>query len=145
MNDVYSANDLAVCIISMYEHMGGLIINLDLQVLLYLMWTSYYSITRKELFYDEFEAWKSGPAVDEVWTKYRRYVASPILTNESVRPHPDMVLIEGLIKYYFSKDIMELRRMVRVEGGPWDRAYAKGRGTIIGRKDIKKYLSENFY
>ena len=129
----------------MYEHLGRLITNLDLQVLLYLMWTSYYSITREELFYDEFEAWKTGPAVDKVWTKYRIYVASPILTNESVRPHPDMALIEGLIKYYSSKDIMELRRKVRVEGGPWACAYAKGRGTIIGRRDIKKYLSENFY
>lgn len=105
MDDVYSANDLAVCIISMYEHLGDRIINLDLQVFLYLMWTSYYSITQKELFYDEFEAWKTGPVVEKVWSKYRLHVASPLHTDEPIRPHPDMALIEGLIKYYSSKNI----------------------------------------
>ena len=139
-SEPYTALDLAVLALHEYESKGKLITNLDLQKILYLLWGAYYSVTHKILFYEEFVAWKTGPAIEEVWDRYRRFIATPILSHDPVRPHPDGLLIKGLIDYFSQMDLMEIWKMAR--DAPWEESYSKGRGTVIGRNRIRRHLSE---
>ncbi len=58
--------------------------NLALQKLLYFAQGFHLALEGKPLFKDEIHAWKYGPVVPEVYRKYSKYKASPILEQLKV-------------------------------------------------------------
>ena len=69
----YKAKEIAGYLIETANQMGKTISNLKLQKILYFAWKDFYKATGEYLFKEEFEAWKFGPVVSEVYYEYCAY------------------------------------------------------------------------
>ncbi len=74
----YSAYDIAKLIIKKYNDENEYISNLMLQKLLFFVQKNSLKNNQKLIFNDEFEAWKFGPVIPNVYYKFCHYGALPI-------------------------------------------------------------------
>jgi len=65
-----NALDVADYIVEKTRNTKFPVTHMKLQKMLYFAWIEYYKRFGKELFADEFYAWKYGPVVSDVYSKY---------------------------------------------------------------------------
>lgn len=126
------------------EH-GRRLTHLELQKMLYLNYVVHLRDGGDFLPYLNFEAWKYGPVVPDVYYHYKDIGSrrSNVIEHKmkSGRAYPalqDDDTIEKTIATYSRYDAYQLVGLTHEWGGAWFQAFAKGAGTIIEHKDIKK-------
>ncbi len=124
------------------EDVGDSISNLKLQKLVYYAQGFSLALRGEVLFDEPIEAWTHGPAIQELYHKYKEYGANAISKPEGV----DFTKYDGNVKSLLNQIYEEygqfsawkLREMSHEED-PWVRGDARV-GKIITIKDLKKYF-----
>jgi uncharacterized phage-associated protein len=99
---------------------------LKLQKLLYYVQAWHLAVFRRPLFREKFQAWIRGPAIPEMYERYKGYAWRNI--DEDVKP-PDLdariiAFMEEVLKEYGPLDARRLEQLTRDED-PW--GMARGR------------------
>lgn len=119
-----TAEEVANYIIKFAHDHQGFISNLKLQKLLYYAQGWHLAIYKKRLFDDDIEAWIHGPAIREIYRKYKKYSYHNI--DEEVEEYPEFSpkikeFLDELLDEYFPLDAYQLERMTHKEE-PWLKA-----------------------
>lgn len=116
--------------------------NLKLQKVLYFTWVDYFAKYRVRLFEDqEFEAWKYGPVVPDVYYDYWLNVANLIfITDHPANPIDSETsdFLEEELRKYTGMSAGHLVDKAHQEGSPWQRSYQEGDKTKIPFSAIEK-------
>lgn len=80
----YCAFNVASEIIYMANRQGIPISNMALQKLLYFVQLLHIQEFGFPAFQDNFEAWRQGPVIRDVYNAFRKYITSPINGNDQV-------------------------------------------------------------
>ena len=117
----------------------GLITNLQLQKLLYLSYGEYFLIGGETLPYLQFEAWKMGPVIREIYNRCRSYgyssIESLVSYDGSFYVSRDAESVDIAIAKYAKLSIHQL--IEETHGLAWSEAYKKGENKLIDAKTIK--------
>jgi uncharacterized phage-associated protein len=108
-----SAQDVADYIIWSSHEAGSFISNLKLQKLLYYVQAWHLAVFQRPLFPEKFRAWIRGPAIPEIYERYKGYGWRNI--DEEVKPpdlEPRMVeFLEEVLKEYGALDARYLEQL----------------------------------
>ncbi len=122
----------------------GLITNLQLQKLLYLSYGEYFLIERDELPYLQFEAWKMGPVIREIYDRCKSYGYKPIESLVSYDGNfyisQDAKSVDIAIAKYAKLSIHQL--IEETHGFAWFEAYSKNESNIIDHESIKSEFEQ---
>jgi uncharacterized phage-associated protein len=115
-----SAQDVADYIIWSSHEAGSFISNLKLQKLLFYVQAWHLAVFRRPLFPEKFQAWIRGPAIPEIYERYKSYRWRNI--DEEVKP-PDLDartvgFLEEVLTEYSPLDARYLEQLVCYEN-PW--------------------------
>lgn len=135
--------------------------HLQLQKLVYYIYSDFLLKTGSKLFKDPIVAFKYGPVVEDIFYRYRVHGSSPIdfkedasfkLRTDEVALSPSFMKIlsseyglealqsiKDTLKKYSDYDAFELVEKTHRSGGPWDRVYQEGKNCVITDEYIKKY------
>lgn len=121
-----SAQDVGDYIIWSSHEAGSFLSNLKLQKLLYYVQAWHLAVFQRPLFPEKFQAWIRGPAIPEIYERYKGYGWRNI--DEEVGP-PDLdariiAFMEEVLKEYGPLDARRLEQLTRDED-PW--IVARGR------------------
>ena len=141
----YEVTDIAKYMVCIANEMHAPISNLKLQKLLYFAWKDYYKATNKALFNKQFEAWKFGPVIPEVYYQYCAYGPMPISSplyqqyEDKTISAADASFLRKFLKKYEKKSVYELVQKTHQIGGAWDKVFQGGQGfrNTIGYDLIK--------
>lgn len=125
------AIDIAHYIINYCNNIGRKITNLQLQKILYFCWIDYYKETGKELFYDNFLAYKFGPVIYDVYRENRKFGAEPIIYESNdieKKIDCDFTILNSAIDKYSKMSAYELVEKSHKENGAWYEIYKDGIG-----------------
>ena len=133
---------------------------LKLQKLVYLCFADYLCKTGKELFTDKIYAFKYGPVVDTVYSRYKKYGYKPIekeqenIDSNSILEMPaksrilfaedgteKLLSIDKTLKKYGSLSAKDLVNLTHRENAPWSKSL-KGFGVLYSTmklETIKEY------
>lgn len=116
--------------------------NLKLQKVLYFTWMQYFRDHGIRLFDDrQFEAWKYGPVVSDVYYEYWLNVANLIfLTAPPDAPIDDdtSAYLESKLREYKDMSASQLVKMTHEEGGLWEKSFSQGDKTPIPFQDMER-------
>lgn len=117
------------------------ITNLKLQKMLYFAQAYYLSKIGKPFFSDDIEAWAYGPAVSDVYRKYKSRGSNPIICEEdksSLSDEDKKILkkIWGTFGGYSASKLVDITHAHT----PWKEAN-KSTSKIISHKAIKEYYA----
>ncbi|MDR1284955.1 MAG: DUF4065 domain-containing protein [Campylobacteraceae bacterium] len=139
-----TAMDVAKYAISKCQEDNHPITNLQLQKMLYYIQYFFLVKTEEPLFDDDFEAWKFGPVISNVYYEYRIYGALPIdLDGNKIEFNNINIEDKKLLDYVIEKTrVMYPWRLVEqshAKGKAWDSVFMDGfgAGDIIEKMDIK--------
>lgn len=140
------AIDLAKYIVSKCYNEHKPVSNLKLQKMLYFLYGWYYAKFNKNLFEDNFVAWKLGPVVQEVYFEYSKYIANPICENYNIQldlNKQEIGFIDESIESLKDKSARDLVNKSH-ETIPWKTTFdnGAGKGNIISKRKIQSYFSE---
>ncbi len=120
---MYDANEVAKLVVDVCTDDGYPVTNLKLQKVLYFMWLDWYKERGEYLFGNRIEAWHYGPAVPDVYRRYRTFLADPIRKREEPSiPESDAERLEEIARKYSAISIGELIEMSQTAESPWDKA-----------------------
>lgn len=151
MKNKITPEKLAEYIISyLFYNKNMTISNLKLQKLLYFIQRDYIKFKKTPLFDEVFEAWQYGPVIRDVYFKYSKYGALPIIfdINEnynSIIDHTDLnqediEIINNTINHYSESDAWDMVDESHKKNGAWDNVYNNpSSNDLITYKDIEKY------
>src|SRR5262249_8109575 len=114
------AQDVADYIIWSSHESGSFISNLKLQKLLYYVQAWHLAVFQRPLFPEKFQAWVRGPAIPEIYERYRGYQWRHI-DEEVKRPELNpktLDFIEEVLEEYGPLDARRLEQLTRRED-PW--------------------------
>lgn len=132
---------------------------LQIQKLLFLVYSQYALEYDRPLFEDDFEAWKYGPVMPRVYSKLGDYHREQIKFDDiemeklklklklSKIPEVDEILecIDEVIDKYGDKSGLELVGLTHVEGSPWDQVKKKsGLNSKIPWILVKEYMQDKY-
>ena len=124
------------------EDVGDSIPNLKLQKLVYYAQGFSLALRGEALFDEPIEAWTHGPAIPELYHKYKEHGANAIDKPENVdfTKYDDGVksLLNQIYEEYGQFSAWKLREMSHEEE-PWMSGNART-DKIITHKDLKKYF-----
>lgn len=124
------------------EDVGDSISNLKLQKLVYYAQGFSLALRGKVLFDESIEAWAHGPAIPELYHKYKEYGANAINKPEGVdfTKYDDNVksLLNQVFEEYGQFSAWKLREMSHEEE-PWAKGNARASQTIT-ISDLKEYF-----
>ncbi|MDR0407473.1 MAG: DUF4065 domain-containing protein [Campylobacteraceae bacterium] len=138
-----TAMDVAKYMIDKCENDNHPITNLQLQKMLYYVQCFFLVEKKKPLFDDDFEAWKFGPVIPDVYREYRIYGALPISSDadkaEIDIDNKEMELLNDIIKKTRVMYPWRLVEQSHAKGKAWDNVFMDGIGVgdIISKEDIK--------
>ncbi len=138
--------DIAIYFINTANATGSLITNLKLQKMTYFAQAWYLGLYGKPLFPEDFQAWIHGPAIPELYRKYKKYLYNPIsLNQESEIIQPKIIsFLNKISNEYMPYDAYALELMTHQET-PWQTA----RGSCAPDENcetiISKELIKDFY
>lgn len=143
---MYSANDIAKYVITIFNQKGKPITNLKLQKILYYIQVAFMRKTGEPAFEDEIQAWRHGPVVPAVYYEYNQYVAEPIDIacdiNELQINNQDQKKINEVIEKCEDIPAWTLVNYTHNEY-PWSHCYQEGANNPISLEDIRVYLRES--
>lgn len=135
--------------------------HLQLQKLLYYVYSDFLLKTGKRLFKEPIVAYKYGPVVEDVFSRYRVHGSSLIDYQEDATfklRADETALTPSFMKILSAEDGLEVVKSVKEtvqkygdftafelvdkthkSGGPWDRVYEKGMNRIITDEHIKSF------
>ena len=146
----YSAYLIAKYFIWKTQQTGKLISNKKLQKLLYYAQAWYLVFYNKPLFKESIEAWVHGPAVREVYAKYRKYGFQPIEEQikesviSNVDDSQDIDLLDEVWRVYGKCDADYLERLTHSEL-PWQEAREGVTPDEFSCNIIKLETMKNYY
>ena len=111
---------------------------------------------RGSLIQEDFQAWKFGPVIPDLYNTYKLYgsdkisdtfwLTSPLVGGQKQEPVEfDKKYLEVIdTTWNFLKDVnvMNLSSWTHNENSPWDKAYKKGINSIIKHEDMKEYFEK---
>lgn len=122
------------------------ITHLKLQKILYFAQAAYLSLYDKELFIEDFQAWKYGPVIENLYHVYKDY-------NNGVLPVPDgytpdldekkKVFLDGIWELFAKYSVGELINITH-NHSPWKEAFDKGNNVVIEKKTLQVYYKDIF-
>jgi uncharacterized phage-associated protein len=140
-----TAMDVAKYVISRCQNDNHPITNLQLQKMLYYI--QYYFLINfgKPLFDDDFQAWKFGPVIYDVYKEYKIYGALPLEVDNDYKDYKieiynkEKELLEYVIKNVGAMYPWRLVEQTHAKGKAWDKIFmdGEGSGNIIHKEDIK--------
>lgn len=143
---IYVANWL----IKKIAESGDLVTNLKIQKLLYYSEAWSQVINDKELIDGEFQAWTHGPAVPEVYHKFKSSGSNPLpIPDEFIKLSPDEEnILNQVLDSYGQLPEKTLENMIHSED-PWVHArdgydpeeYCE---KIIKKEEIKSYFKRKY-
>jgi uncharacterized phage-associated protein len=138
-----TANDIAEWIVRYSaDDLGAPVDPLSLEKLIYYAQAFFLAIRDEPLFPDEVHAWKLGPVVPDVYKRYQRYGAEPIVVPDDWVGAPEVgnAVADYLIQvvgFFCQHTAINLSRATHLEE-PWKDAIAAGEG-LIRQVDMKFY------
>lgn len=113
--------------------------HLKLQKLLYIAFGIHYCEHREPLFFDQFEAWKYGPVLQNIYLHLKIFGRSKLtlpiyLMDGTVLVTKDSKVIESLNltwEQFGNMTASELVAWTHAEGSPWDEAYGEREDSTI--------------
>lgn len=137
---MYTARQVSSYIIKKCVNDREPISNLQLQKILYFIQRDYLrSDIGNPAFNDDFEAWRFGPVIPEVYYDYSGFgsMAIDMWDNEPDIMLTDKVLIDPVIEEKRNLDPWDLVEQTHKNGGAWALTYQNGNGY---KKVIEKEL-----
>lgn len=133
--------------------------HLELQKLIYLVYCEYFKLYGEDMFSDDFQAWKYGPVIPDIYhslkvydaekiTKYKDNNVFPQIYSRLIKiPKYDRLIkaIDITLKKYNDSTAWDLVYTTHTPGSPWHIIYQDGLGQnkIIPKDLIKRYILEN--
>lgn len=139
---VYTAMNVASEIVRQYEQKEKLITNLKLQKILY--YTQMQSMQQEgcALFSEDFQAWRHGPVIPEVYEAFRKYVSGNIdyhdkdvMENRVEFSVEQRKVIEKIVDLTLNVTAWELVEKTH-QTKPWKDTYIPNRNCIISKERI---------
>lgn len=151
------AKELALYIINEYHKKEGIISNLVLQKIMYLIQHKLLqaNFSGVDVIEEDFEAWQYGPVIREVYVQYVSFGAMDlgILANEDdVINFKNLLklevkqIIDSVIAKYINTYPWDLVKLTHIKNGAWQKTMAENNnvyGRVIPKNMIKGDLIEN--
>ena len=136
-----SVNDVADFFLAqMSEECGDTISNLKLQKLVYYAQGFHLAVTDKPLFVEKIKAWDHGPAVPQLWHRFKQYgagsIPKPAQVDFSVFSESQKELLSEVYRIFGQFSAWKLRNMTHIEP-PWKDTKT---GEVITHKAMKEYF-----
>ena len=145
-----SAEIIAKYFIKKAQDEGETITNKKLQKLLYYAQAWNLALNEKPLFKEDIEAWVHGPAIREVYVKYKKFGFHPIKEEVSTKDFKniDSDLLDEVWRVYGKYDADYLEVLTHNEE-PWQKARqgfepADLATTIISHDDMGAYYKKRY-
>ncbi|WP_296045239.1 type II toxin-antitoxin system antitoxin SocA domain-containing protein [uncultured Gemmiger sp.] len=141
---MYTAMNIASEIIRQYGERHKSITNLKLQKILY--YVQVYSLQNqgRALFDDDFQAWRHGPVIPEVYDIFRKYVSDDIkeddqtvLGNRIEIDETSKSMIEKIVEKTLPLDAWDMVYKTH-ETRPWKDTYIPNMNCIITKEQIRR-------
>lgn len=144
----YSANQIAEWFlyynrIMMQEADADLISNLKLQKLLYYAQGCYLALRNTALFNEKILAWKHGPAINEIYQKYKSNGSSGIVYDNDytgILDNTTETILKQVYEAFGQYSAWGLRNMTHGET-PW---IETPQSDEINLESIKEYFKKNY-
>lgn len=111
--------------------------NLELQKILYFVNLAYVRDTGKFLIDEDFEAWKFGAVISDVYLEYKNYGASSIaLPPDDIKLNissGEKEIVDNAIKECGKQSYWQLVEKSHKKGGAWDKSYEENKRNKIDR------------
>lgn len=139
---IYEALDISKYVIEQFNKKGHGISNLKLQKVLYYVQMKSLIDSGDALIIEQFEAWRHGPVIAPLYSKFKKYISSPIdikdqsLDNCSNLDKSYIPLIDEVIEKTINVDPWDLVEKTH-ETSPWKDNYAPGCNFVIPKSEIK--------
>lgn len=122
--------------------------NMKLQKLMYYVQGFSLAVLDKPAFKEDFEAWRHGPVVEELYQDYKMFGSSilPVPQDDHCQrmlTNDQLSLIELVVHNFGYKSASELRKMTHAEGlwNSHSNANDGGDRTIIRKDEIKQFFA----
>jgi uncharacterized phage-associated protein len=118
---LHSANEIAEWIVRhSADDLGAPVDPMSLEKLIYYAQAIHLALTDEPLFQDEIEAWKWGPVVRDVYTRYAVFGADPItLLEEEFRlPSQTEAFLSQIVAFFRRHTAFNLSQATHLEA-PW--------------------------
>lgn len=127
---------------------------IKLHKLLYFCQGWCFAFYKKPLFNEDFEAWKFGPAIKEIYLEHAGMVGIPATfkfhDKEKINNNPiintvineeDKQLINAVLRDYGSLNSFMLVDLTHLAGTPWEQVYQEDMETqLISKQKIQEYF-----
>lgn len=144
VKSMYTALNIASSVIEKYQQQGKGISNLKLQKVLYYIQMECLQQCGELAFVDEIEAWRHGPVVRSVYSRYKRYIANEIRPDDSVVQDNKRCLsaeiekvVDDIVVRTLAIDPWGLVDMTH-ETIPWIDNYRSSYNNVIPKEDLQK-------
>ncbi|EHK2406173.1 DUF4065 domain-containing protein [Clostridium perfringens] len=136
---MYDVIDIANYIVNVSIEKNEAITNLKLQKILYYTEAAFLVEANKTCFYEDFEHWRHGPVIPEVYSKFRKYLNSKITDKQPITKidDSDKIIINKVIDSNIGIDAWELVKRTHNEK-PWKETDTN---EIISKISIKKFFN----
>lgn len=136
---MYDVIDVANYIVNVSIEKNAAITNLKLQKILYYTEAAFLIEANKECFYEDFEHWRHGPVIPEVYSKFRKYLNSKITDEQPSAQIDDFdkKIINKVIDSNINIDAWTLVEKTHDEK-PWKETSTN---EIISKVSIKKFFN----
>lgn len=124
--------EVAKYIVNLCLKHGRPVSNLRLQKIMYLANVYYIMKQNKPLIEDDFEAWKIGPIIPEVYWEYSIYANAPIIPfykEDADIDSEKIKVVENLIINLSATEPWRLAEICYRKDGAWSRTHRNGHGN----------------
>jgi len=122
------------------EMSGWALSNLQIQKMLYLAQMFHMGETGEPVFDDDFEAWKLGPVLPNVYQQAKIYGSKPVkslFTNSRIEDGSKRKILARTLAELPDHSPWKLVSITHWDGGAWAKHYSDGdRGSMIPKGDI---------
>lgn len=122
------------------------ITHLKLQKILYFAQAAYLSLYDEELFVEDFQAWKYGPVIEELYHSFKQYANAALPLPTNYQPEIDKKkkeFLEGIWELFSKYSVGELINITH-NHQPWKIAFEKGINFTIEKQWLKDYYKNIF-
>jgi uncharacterized phage-associated protein len=130
--------DVASYLQHLSDKKNSVITNMKMQKLLYYAQGWHLALYDAPLFIDDFEAWKYGPVIGEVYRKYDSLQSTTAPDIDSL-PYEQKRFIRSVYRKYGLHDSYTLSNMTHNEL-PWKKCYKEDENKIIPKDELREFF-----
>ena len=148
----YPASLIAQLFVNRAIKEGNPITQMKLQKIVYFAHGLYLASHNEPLIKENFQAWKFGPVVPDIYHTYKFYGSTPITDTDWVLKkdfHPELVdneakeVIEDTWEALKDANTIQLSNWTHQKGSPWANHFIQGVNDItIPNEEIGKYFEQ---